>query len=125
VARDVFKGRGVRKLEFTTGGAEAVASLSAKAYPLYNGRGVARYMESYVLHQIVTALDIYETAQNAQHTEEHTTRKSHGVAMRVTARKPLEAFHRAQFDVEIEPSKEPEKKESSWRKFTGFKKDEL
>jgi hypothetical protein len=80
------------------------------------------YIESYVLPQIVTALDSNERAQRTAST---TPGKSHGVNLRVSARTPNDAFHRAQFDVVVEPSKEPEKKESTWRKFTGIKKDEL
>eukprot|EP00026_Physarum_polycephalum_P008802 Phypoly_transcript_08903.p2 GENE.Phypoly_transcript_08903~~Phypoly_transcript_08903.p2 ORF type:complete len:184 (+),score=48.38 Phypoly_transcript_08903:873-1424(+) len=124
VTRDIFKGRSVRSLEFLRGGAEAVASLSAKAYPSQNGRGVTKYIESYVLPQIVTALDSYEAAQRTQQRASNAP-KSHGVNLYVSARTPNEAFHRAQFDVKIEQAKEPEKKESAWRKWTGIKKEEL
>ena len=79
------------------------------------------YIESYVLPQIVTALDKHEAAQRAQ----RPATKSHGFTLRVSARTPHEAFHRAQFDVEVEQAKDPEKKESTWRKFTGIKKEEL
>jgi ATP-dependent Clp protease ATP-binding subunit ClpA len=121
VARDIFKGRNVRSLEFTTGGAEAVADLSAKAYPSQNGRGVTKYLESYVLPQIVVALDRYESAQRAQRTPP----SKNSVALRVSARTPMVEFHRAQFDVAVEQAKLQEKRESAWRRFIGITQEEL
>lgn len=112
---DVFSGRNVRNITFAPGAAEAVAKLSNDAYSSQNGRGVTKYVESYVLPQIVSALDQFERtharAQETQNLEKGTHR---GVAIHVAAPSASQVHHKVKFDIQVEEVIWKDPKRSYW-----------
>lgn len=125
----IFSGRNIRNITFAPGTAEGVAILSNDAYPAQNGRGVTKYVESYVLPQVVAALDNYERQnkdkvpnQDKDKAQDKGTQR--GIVLQVSAPKGS-VYHKAKFTVTVDEVTWTEKKQSWWSKWSGKPKTEL